>query len=257
MLKSSSKCTVLKNEIIKIISANKFYIILLSILSSVILMAIVRISFKAENSSVSLSVQTFLKSSLNGILIKPLLPIFMIIIVAEIFSEDYAQGTMKFSLLTPIKKKDLIIGKLAFIALYSAVLIIFSFIACYIIGILFFGFGDRNTAFDSLITNIKLYAVLILPLISFSMIMSLIAMFIKGTGAMIGAGIGIYFIMIFIDMGIKNAMYYTFSGGLLAFDLVGNDPNMGILKLIISAIVYIILALIANVVVIKKKDILL
>ena len=90
----------------------------------------------------------------------------------ELIVENYTQGTMKFSLLTPIKKKDFILGKLAFIALYSVVLI-------------------------------------------------------------------------------------TFSGGLLAYNLVGNDPNMAILKLLISAGVYIILALVANVVVIKKKDILL
>jgi ABC-2 type transport system permease protein len=257
MLKSSSKGAVLKNEFIKTISGKKFYIFLLSIVSSLVLMAIATISFKAKDSSIALSVQPFLKDALNGILVKPLLPIFMIIIAAETFSEDYTEGTMKFSLLTPIKKKDLILGKLAFIAVYSAALIAFSFVTGYIIGTIFLGFGDKNTAFSSLITNIKLYALIILPLVSFSMIMSLIAMFIKGTGAMIGAGIGIYFIMIFIDMGIKHAMFYTFSGGLLAYDLMGNVPNMEILKLLITAVVYIILGLVANIAVIKNKDILL
>jgi hypothetical protein len=39
MLKSSSKGAVLKNELIKTISGKKFYIFLLSIVSSLILMA--------------------------------------------------------------------------------------------------------------------------------------------------------------------------------------------------------------------------
>ena len=49
------------------------------------------------------------------------------------------------------------------------------------------------------INNIKVYGSIILPLLSFSTVMSFIAVLINNSGAMIGFGIGIDVIMMIID----------------------------------------------------------
>lgn len=242
---------VLKNEIIKTLSGKKIYILISIIIVSIILMVVMG----KTNADFQMTANNFVSRTLEGMIMKPLIPIFMILIVAEVFTEDYVNGTMKFSLMTPIKKIELISGKFLFIAVYAAALMSISFIFSYIVGII--TFGNISEFVKTLSYDIKCYTIVMLPILAFSAVLSFLSLFVNNNGAMIGLGIGIYFIMIIVDQGIKNAMYFTFSGGMTAYNLIGNSGNYNIMLITFTACVYIVLFLALSIAAINKKDLVL
>ncbi|MDF2504296.1 ABC transporter permease [Clostridium sp.] len=242
---------VLKNEIIKMFSGKKFYILSAILITSIVIMAII------GTSDITINAKNFLVQTLSGMVMKPIVPIFMVLVIAEILTEDYTHGTMKFSLITPIKKSDLLIGKLLSIYLYALIFMIISFITSYITGSIVFGLGDRGDIINNFIYNAKCYAIIILPLLSFSTVISFIALFINNSGALIGLGIGINFIMVILDISIKNIMYFTFSGGMYAYQFIGKSGAHNILNFPITACIYILIFLLLSVATICKKDIVL
>lgn len=244
---------VFKNEVIKMINGKKFYILLATIIASIILMA----ALGSSNAEFRITSLNFVEVTLNGIIMKPLIPIFIILIIAETITEDYTNGTMKFSIMTPIKKRDLIIGKLLFVEMYTLALMIVSFLASYIIGLLAFGACDKTQLLNNLLYDVKCYSVILLPLLSFIVVISFIALFMNNSGAMIGLGIGIYFLMFILDQGIKNIMHYTFTGGMYAYEYIGKTSLNNILLFLFIACLYIIIFSWLNIITIKKKDILL
>lgn len=248
---------LLKNEFIKMGNDKKFYIYLVTTALSIIAMAFIVISISKTRTMFDMNVHTFVKEILGGTVLSPLIPIFIILTVSDVITKDYSNGTMKFSLLTPIKKSHLILSKLIFICLYTMILLVFSFIVSYIVGFLIIGAGDIPSSNSLFISNIKCYLVSILPLFAFAMVLSLAAMFMNSGSSMIGAGFGIYFVMTIIDNLVKNSMYYTFTGGFSAWRLIEKAPTEKIVHVTIVACVYIILSVIINIKTINRKDILL
>ncbi|EPY2271705.1 ABC transporter permease [Clostridium sporogenes] len=244
---------VLKNEIIKMFSGKKFYVLSMTLIISIVIMAVLGKGHPQDG----INANNFVIETLFGMLMKPMVPMFMVLVIAETLTEDYIHGTMKFSLMTPIKKSDFIIGKFLFIALYVLIFLIVGFVGSYIVGAIAFGLANSGDNLNFVINNIKVYASITLPLLSFSAVISFIAVLINNSGAMIGLGIGIDVIMMMIDSQIKDIVYYTFSGGMYAYRIVQNLNAHNILILSFTACVYIAVFLLLSILVVKRKDIVL
>ncbi|WP_410506311.1 ABC transporter permease [Haloimpatiens sp. FM7315] len=246
---------VLKNEIIKMFSSKKFYI-----LCFVIILSILIIAFTGKNDAKSvINAENFLTETLFGMLMRPMIPMLMVVIIAETLTQDYAEGTMKFSLMAPIKKSDFIIGKFLFITVYALILLFVSFFGSYIIGVIFFGLGDKGEILSNFIYNLEVYVSIVLPLLSFSFVISFIALIVNNSATIMGLGIGIHVIMLFVDSQIKNAMYYTFSGGIAggmyAVRILGKIDVNAVISFSITAGIYIFVSIILSMLIFKKKDI--
>ncbi|WP_251859882.1 ABC transporter permease [Clostridium sp. Marseille-Q2269] len=174
----------------------------------------------------------------------------------ENFLEDYSRGTMKFSLMTPIKKGEFIVGKFLFIALYALIFLVVGFIGSYMVGTISFGLGAKREFLNTFINNLKDYASVLLPLISFSTVITFIALIVNNSGATITLGIGIDIIMIVIDQ-MKNMVYYTFSGGMYAPGIVNNLRPNSTLIFSFTSIIYIVIFMLLSIIIAKKKDIVL
>ncbi|MFD3156908.1 ABC transporter permease [Haloimpatiens sp. FM7330] len=244
---------VLKNEIIKMFNGKKFYVLSTVVIMSIVIMAVMGIS----DAKSEITAENFLVRTLFGMLMKPIVPMFMVLVISETLTEDYTHGTMKFSLMTPIKKSDFIIGKLLFIALYALIFLIISFVGSYIVGAIVFGLGSKGELLNNFIYNVKVYASVTLPLLSFSSVISFIALLINNSGAVIGLGIGIDVIMMMIDSQMKNVMYFTFSGGMYAYEVITKLDTHSILNFSLTACIYICLSLLLSMFAIEKKDIVL
>lgn len=240
--------TILKNEFIKMLHSRKFYIL------SAILIACIALEYTMVH---GLNAHNCVLDALGGMVMKPILPAFMVIVISDIITEDYTHGTMKFSLIAPIKRSELIAAKLLFIALYAIIFLTISFISSYILGIAFFGLESSGDFIKDLIFNLKWYASITLPLVSFCTVISFIATLINNSGEVIGAGIGFQFIMIAVNRGIKNAIYYTFEGGMYTFDIMNNISVHNILTFAITSCIYIFIFACLAAIVMKKKDIVL
>ncbi|GCD12818.1 ABC transporter permease [Clostridium tagluense] len=240
---------IFKNEIIKMVSSKKFYLLCALLIFSIILMGtVVGPRINANN---------FMIATLDGMVMKPIVPIFMVLVIVEVLTEDYSLGTMKFSLMTTIKKSDFIIGKLLFIDLYALIFMAISFIFSYIVGTIIFGLVGKDEAIKNLVYNIKCYGVLILPLLSFCAMISLIALLINNSGAMIGLGIGIVVILSMLVFVQEDVIYFIPGGGMYAASYINKSGPHSIFLFAIIAIIYIIAFSLISSVVIKKKDIVL
>ncbi|MBW9172094.1 ABC transporter permease [Clostridium estertheticum] len=237
---------IFKNEIIKMVSSKKFYLLCAILIFSIILMGTVGHRINANN---------FVLATLDGMVMKPIVPIFMVLVIVEVLTDDYSLGTMKFSLMTTIKKSDFIIGKLLFIALYALIFMAISFIFSYIVGTTIFGLGGKEEIIKNLVYNIKCYGVLILPLLSFCAIMSLIALLINNSGAMIGLGIGIIVILSTLISVQENVIYFMPGGGMYAASYINKSGPHSIFLFAIVAVIYIIVFSFISSLVINKKDI--
>ncbi|MGH4123194.1 MAG: ABC transporter permease [Clostridium sp.] len=239
---------IFKNEIIKMVSSKKFYLLCAILIFSIILMGAVGSRINANN---------FVVATLDGMVMKPIVPIFMVLVIVEVLTEDYSLGTMKFSLMTTIKKSDFIIGKLLFISLYALIFMAISFIFSYIVGTIIFGLGGKEETIKNLVYNIKCYGVLILPLLSFCAMISLIALFINNSGAMIGLGIGITVILSMLMLVQKDVIYFMPGGGMYAASYINKSGPHSIFLFAIIAVIYIIVFSQVSSLIIKKKDIVL
>lgn len=243
---------ILKNEFIKMVSGRKFYVLSAISIGSIILMELIK-----DN---NINAQNFVFETFAGTIMKPILPSFMIIIIAEVITEDYVHGTLKFSLMTPVKRSDIIIGKLLFIYLYSLILLALSFLTSYIICSVTFGPAIKAGFIKYFIFNIKCYVSIILPLFSFCTFISLTAMFVNNSGETIGLGLGIQFMTIIIVHSIKNAVYFLPGGGMYIYDFVrssGELKNISIPSVIICACIYIAVFMCISIVNFKKKELVL
>jgi len=243
---------VLKNEFIKMVNGKKFYILALLVIFSIA----IDIVIAKSDVQTHMNAQNFLTSALFGMAMKPFVPMFMVLVIAETFTEDYSHGTMKFSLMTGVKRSELIFGKLIFIALYAVIFMLIVFASSYIVGTIVFGTGIKGEFFNNFIYNAKLCSSVILPLISFSIVLSFVALLMNNSGAMIGFGIGIDLIMMMVDR-IKNIMYFTFSGGMYSTGFVGEFTTHNVLMFTITACIYIAVFSLLDLIVISKKDIVL
>jgi|GEM_PF-1368585 len=242
---------VFKNEMIKMISGKKLYIFSVILIASIIIMALLCKSIP----SVKIGPQNFVAQMImNGMIMEPLIPIFMILVAAEIITEDYSSGTMKFTLMTPIRKIDVFAGKLLFMGVYIVILMAICFVSSYIVQIFFCGLGGSSIFFKTFIYNLKCFVVVIPPLIAFSAIVGFISLFITSSGAVIGIGIGVYIIAKFLNMGIKNFIYFSPVGGFYASSFIGKTGTYGIWTFMLSSLVYIIVFAILIAAVVKKKD---
>ncbi|MBZ9606663.1 ABC transporter permease [Clostridium estertheticum] len=240
---------VFKNEIIKMVSGKKFYLLCALLIFSIILMGAAK--------GPRINANNFVIATLDGMVMKPIVPMFMVLVIAEVLTEDYSLGTMKFSLMTTIKKSDFIIGKLLFIALYALIFMAISFIFSYIIGSITLGLGGKEDILKNLVYNIKCYGVVILPLLSFSAMISLFALIINNSGAMIGLGIGIVVLsMMFITLQ-EDVIYFMPGGGMYAAPYINKSGPHSIFLFAITAVIYIIVFSLISSLVIKKRDIVL
>ncbi|QAT39623.1 ABC transporter permease [Clostridium sp. JN-9] len=243
---------VLKNEFIKMFKEKKFYIIAAILIGSIILMAFMK--------DPGIDAQNFVFETFAGMVIKPMLPAFMIIVISGVITEDYVHGTMKFSLITPIKRRELIAGKFLFIYLYAVILLAISFLTSYIVCVAVFGTSIQVQFMKNFLFNIKCYAYILLPLLSFCTLISFIAMFVNSIGEIIGIGLGIQFMTVIIEHSVKSAVYFLAGGGMYIYDFVrasGDLNNIHMLLVTLCACIYIAVFMLLSMAAMKKKDLVL
>lgn len=241
---------VIKNEFFKMFNGRKIYILNMLV---ILCMVINEILSKKAAIQTHNSTQIIFSSSIFNVAMKPLLPVVMVIIVAEIFTEDYIEGTMKFTLMTGIKRSEIVLGKLISLAAYAVIFVTVTFIFTYISQSIIYGTGLNL----DLIYDLKVCISVIIPLICFSIVVSLAAIIINNNGMVIAVGIIAYVIMMIFDISIKNLVYFSFSGGMYGYGIVNNFTFHTVLVFTLTAFIYIIVFSVIDLLIIEKKDFLL
>ncbi len=192
---------VIKFELIKLFSSKKFYIIGIMILMLCILLSF---GIRMINTTEGISEQiTMNGQSLPVFLLLntvDVMMIFLAVLLGGLIADDYRGGTLKQTLIKPIRRSDLIIGKV-FVVMISAVFYLaIIMLAGYVLGATIFEWGNELIvhgteisfpALEGILKTILAYALTVIPVIAFQLIVLLFSLVLTNGGMAIGAGIGV------------------------------------------------------------------
>lgn len=199
---------LIRNELHKLFAQKKMLVFCTILLGMCLLIATVTYTIqhnpKIQSSSDAQQMalytgQMFPIGNLSGIV--QMFAIFAIIMIAEMITEEYITGTLKLSLLHPVTRGQFIIAKVCSLWIATVILLLFTMIASYIIGTLFFGWGSQFVLMEKtysmgtgLLITAGAYLLTSVPIMVMSLVVLLASLYLNGSGAVIGLGLGFFFI---------------------------------------------------------------
>jgi len=247
---------LLKNECHKYFKSFQFVAHIGVVLFSAIVYGILIYTYGDPEALASGSLYaSYMGGVLFGILIKPVIPILMILTVCTVIAEDYSSGCMKFFLISKVKKEHMLISKMMFLMILGLFLLTMSFLMTTTIGLIVFGKG--NVSMTTVLEMLKVYwlsAVMMFPLIGFTALVALVTSNYQGA---IGFALGAYLLFMATDSVFSDLSYYSLTGGLTYSQGFLNGISSGGMKYLITAFVYIVGLFLINVTIMKRKDVVL
>ena len=218
--------------------------------------------YKYAETNVTMEGQRFpldiLKSNLEM-----LLPIFLSILIADLITDEYKDGTLKLPLIHPISRTSLLNSKIASLAIALLVLIFFSLISSYIIGFIFFGAGEGlniygetySTGYGFLVTMFS-HLIAIIPLLAFGMVIVLLSLNMSSSGGVVGASIGIIFGLNILGQLSKTIRPYLINTYFSLHGIILNSSSqISLSKSIIVIFSYGVISYLISLKIFNKKDI--
>jgi len=223
---------------------------------------------KQNNSSFEIKLQLLplmMISSLGMIIV-----IYISVLMADIITDEYRNGTLKLSLIRPITRFELLISKVAGLMFGILILEAIILILSYVLGIIFFGSEIfKNIGSDGLISlfldifknlfyTLYIYLLASLPYFAFGMIVFFISILCTNMGATIASSLGIWFVFKFLSSQSEPIKPFIISSYNNFYIYLTNELNLQ--KTIISLCVilaYILIFFISSVHIFNKKEILM
>ncbi|MBV7276489.1 ABC transporter permease subunit [Clostridium sp. PL3] len=265
---------ILVNEVYKLLSRKKIYIFMVILFLLVLIMTISTVmTNKAFGTGGLGNNQTITPMQTNGqsfpvtlldSIISFTLPIMVVILVADIVTGEYAEGSLKLPLLRQVSRKQLLLAKVGALLISIMILLFFIMILGYVFGVAILGWGDKFLLKEIILSStygilftLFIYSSSIFPLLSFGMIILLFSIILSNEGSVISTGVGI-----FITLTIVNEMFYRVSPYLLnhyfnVYDLINSGSEIEkMITAILVIFLYGIVFYFASLISFKKKDIL-
>lgn len=245
---------VFKNEMYKTITVGRIIAYIMSLALIIVVTGII-IKTKILDLSSTGAYMEYMKYNLTFVVIKPLVPILMIIFSASIIAEDYSSGVMKFFLISKVDKKNIIMGKILYLITFTLVNMIIIFFLFSIIGGVLIGNyeGIISVEYFKVMSAYITTAFGMLPIVLLTAGISLI---VDSFQQSIGISIGILLISLMTDsimMGIKGITPTSFItyGYMLVSNMNYKLISVGLL------LGYILILALSNLIIFKRKDMLL
>ena len=197
--------------------------------------------------------------------------IFMAVLMADMISEEYRQGTLKLILVHPVKRAQLATAKALTAGIALLVIIVFTLISSYLIGFLFFHWGDgifvQNTpllvhgnpleGIRGIFCTLLASGGFMLSAFGLSMIILFLAFLSENTAVTIGIGVALVLLSnlaMSVDF-LKNYFVGTYMNSLPSMIMTGAHTSQ-ILTGIFVSIAYVVIFYLASTIFISRKDVL-
>lgn len=259
---------IVENELYKIFARKKIYIFVGVLFLMVLLTGLSTSVTNNIGGDSSLAVvftgQAF-PATLLGSLITFVLPIMVVMLVADSLTGEYAEGSLKLTLTRKVSRNKLFLAKVLSISIVLMVLLLFVMVSGYIIGTIIFGFGNNFAIKGAALSigggiffTIFIYALSVVPLMVFGLIIFFFAIIFSNEGTVISIGIGLLLLLsllgqVFFDLTpfLVNTYFSLYSVYTSGSDIL--SMTFGILVMLLEGIIfYIVDSLILN-----KKDLLI
>lgn len=190
-----------------------------------------------------------------------ILPLILIYLTLDIISDDYSKGTMKFKLISPIKRESFIIGKIIFLLIFTLVILIFYTLLSFIIGCIFFKTYPyiQNGVIVSFSTFLKeLLSVIIFNYISMSSFICVISFlsFIFKSKKISFFLVNVFYIGSILLNGSSNILYkFSLIRYLNLYNIYLNENIYSLIFGVMICIFYAIISLYFCILLAKKREI--
>ncbi|MGL5353729.1 MAG: ABC transporter permease subunit [Clostridium sp.] len=245
---------IFKNEIYKSITILKVIGYIISLILIISVTGII-IKTKVLDLSSQAAYLEYMKYNLTFVLIKPLVPIVLIIFSASIIAEDYSSGVMKFFLISKLDKKNIIGGKILYLISFTLVnMIVIVFLLSVIGGFLIGNFhGFMSNEYLKIMGIYMTTAIGMLPIVLLTAAISLI---VDNFQQAIGISIGILLISLMADSILMEIKGFTPTSFITyGYMFVTNMKYKAVsLTLLLG---YIVILGAGNLIIFNKKDMLL
>ena len=189
---------LLKNEVYKLLKKKKLYIFMLIITGMTLIPIIVS---KFDGGDIVFKVNTLPLENLAWST-EMIIPIFISILVADMITNEYSEGTMKLNLVNGVSRTELIFSKVLTLFLVITGLVLFTMAVSYVSGSFFLEWGVPFEFNDLLLSEgsgilytFILYLLSVIPLTAYSLIIIFLGLKLESGGSLVGVSIGIIFIM--------------------------------------------------------------
>lgn len=254
---------IVKNEIIKLFGRRKIQIFVLVLIILTLFNLGTALITNAKISGLSYG-QIFpltLFTSVSSIII----PIFIIILVTSLVTDEYADGSLKLLLLRQASRRKVLSGKMIAITFIILVQLLLLMVMGYVLGSAFLGWGENlvikgetYSGIQGLVLTFLIYLTSMVSYVSFGMIILLFAILFDNSGSVVGIGSAMLLLSIIAGQLFPDITPFLISSYFNTYNII--TSGVGFFKivsgfLIISA--YGIIFYILSCHVFKKKDILL
>ncbi|MTI83255.1 MAG: hypothetical protein FH756_04975 [Firmicutes bacterium] len=199
---------LIKNELIKMLANKKLYVGMIIIMAVNLLPLLEKLTGSIGDVPITgQATPLYMLSTYLNVL----MPIFISVLIADMVTEEYVNGTLALSLIHPISRDKLLAAKVLALVVIVILVLLFSMLAGYVFGSLTFGWGEQFvyqdvvaeidytfTTFDGLLITLGSYLVSVIPLLAFGMLIFLLALHFKGSGALVGISIGLVIMLSFL-----------------------------------------------------------
>ncbi|MDF2677420.1 MAG: hypothetical protein K0Q97_1743 [Bacillota bacterium] len=244
---------VLKNEIEKYFRY-RWIMYFFSITFSAIVLSLIRLISDTSNSNyLDLITKSITSTNLDSGLMALIIPIITIVISNSIIAEDYEIGAMKFLIISPITRIEVLFGKFISIFLILLINIITAFALVSIIsGFIAHNYqGIFSQEYLELLKKYILISTSIMPIILGSI---LIALLLDKFESSVTLSIVIFFVFYIIDNLFSGVKFFSLTYEIINLMFITGKNQVLIYKSFIFAILYSIIIMSINIVVIKRKD---
>jgi ABC-type transport system involved in multi-copper enzyme maturation permease subunit len=180
--------------------------------------------------------------------------IFGIIIIVDMFTDEYRNGTLKLSMIHPVYRQEYFGAKVIALIIMTLAMLIFTMIISYLLNIIVLGTGNVEVG-TQVLNIIKIYLLSSLPQIGFYMIILLAAIIIPSSGAVVGLGVGLLFLLQIAGQFCESISDYLITSYFLIF-IQHNPQGQKLIFTLAVIAAYIVIFYIASSIIFKKKDIL-
>lgn len=162
--------------------------------------------------------------TMSGLITGWVLPIYLIVLVAESVTDDYVAGTMSLSLIHPVSRIQLITAKIVSLFILIVFYLVLAMLLGYGAGRLFFGWGGefmiRGVGYSVWegvrITAVSFFASAF-PLLSFGVFVVFIALLLSSSAAVVGLATGIFLLFSVAELIFAEAGIYLITSYILSF----------------------------------------
>lgn len=220
--------SIIKNEIYKLFARKTLYVFI-GIIFMIVVFNIIG-TLVTNNTALGRSFGENFPITLFETAASIIMPVFIIVTVSTLVADEFAEGTLKLTLLRKVGRSKLLFGKVCALGTVITGLLLILLLLGYGLGTALFGWGGEFlikgkhlTSSQGVVLTLLTYVLAIIPYLSFGMLILFISLLTKNGGTTTAIGTGILFFSLFLEIVFPDLSTYLISNYFNTYRIIIDD----------------------------------